>query len=133
MKREIQFRGKRELGKEWVYGDLLRFKWDTYIWTSDALEPWNARLVDPDTVGWYTGLTDKNGTRIFEGDVLRYVGGDKEVLCVIQWADGSAGFWMKERKTGAFGPMDRWESCRERWEVIGNIWDNPELLEGESQ
>ena len=86
--------------------------------------------VDPETVGQYTGLTDKNGTRIFEGDIVagavhwleRYKNG------VVAFRDGSFGLiWHRGdiEQFNAFTGM-----CNVEYEVIGNIHDNPELLEG---
>ena len=85
-------------------------------------------FVDPETVGQYTGLTDKNGKRIFEGDVcLNTKTGE---IVAVKWSGVFAGFvWHKPKKENSklfdFGELYR---VSDKFEVIGNIHDNPELL-----
>lgn len=125
--REILFRGKRVDNGEWVYGMLCDGK-IVYILSGVVeaneeyicIEVWNP--VIPETVGQYTGLDDKNGQRIFEGDVLIF-DGDR---FVISWNDERCGFRMD------YWMFDEQYDLSELWptsEIIGNIHDNPELVE----
>ena len=125
--REIKFRGKRIDNGEWVYGafvpDALETP-DNDLITWGFIRRYNRDIgkmetieVARESVGQYTGLCDKNGNEIYEGDILRY--SDGEILGV-----------AFDNKTAQFTTKTRWlwtiiDVC----EVIGNIHDNPELLE----
>ena len=135
MIREILFRGKRTDNSEWVKGyylnqrESLTDKKACYIATNNGYG-FNYISVDPSTVGQYTGLTDKNGTRIFEGDIIEIVDIFNETIRgVVYWCNGA--FWA-----GCTTP-DGNESFHgigylpvECAHIIGNIYDNPELLKG---
>lgn len=146
--REILFRGKRIDNGEWVEGDLIQLHdGRKYIVNNrfgaciddkgnfiNTEEPFVCQ-VDPATVGQYTGLTDKNGRRIFEGDILkedyRYRG--KHVLHLVGFGESSFGTkrFVSGKLSDIFIPFDDCENpmCAEReTEVIGNVHDNPELL-----
>lgn len=128
MEREILFRGKASNGR-WVYGSLVvSKKIDPAIYfniSKGVAEVLDWCYVKPDTVGQYTGLKDKNGNKIFEGDVV--IIGEKLKAKVIYY-DGA--FRMQSEfsptpiDTTDMGYMMREFSVR----VIGNIHDNPELI-----
>lgn len=123
--REIKFRGKRVDNGEWVYGDYHRRADNVH--TIIAMEPdkygkvfYALNQVIPYTVGQFTGLLDKNGTEMYEGDIYRFDHPDSinEVSYCI--GGGFAGF--------DFSPAFTNGNKLTNIEVIGNIHDNPELL-----
>lgn len=83
----------------------------------------------PDTVGQFTGLTDKNGKKIFEGDICRFYGDDGYSDYAVFWDDTTSQWTVRQIDLEAMDVLDSYfaECC----EVIGNIHDNPELLEGD--
>lgn len=128
--REIIFRGKRLDNGEWVEGyfakkvdPLLSGVTYCFIIGWDGSFCWNQK-VDPATVGQYTGLRDKNGKRIFEGDILEYLIDKREPHFYVVF-DNSA--WCKRDSIGTQSEL--LDFVPHRWKVIGNIHDNPELLE----
>lgn len=135
--RDILFRGKRVDNSEWVEGSLMIDKVVDMclIYPFEEYFPWVlSYVVLPSTVGQYTGLTDKNGKKIFEGDIVQY---QPEYWCeplqsvVEYYADkwNYPAFDLKDHNYTANGLQSAHEEggC----EVIGNIHDNPELLEKE--
>lgn len=124
--REILFRGKRVDNGEWVYGNYHNHSIEKSISFYKVFvgTPMTMYAVIPESIGQYTGLKDKNGKRIFEGDVIK----DDKHLYLIEWyaGDFDAGFL----------PFICSENCRAvrscNCEIIGDIHDNPELLEGEN-
>lgn len=138
--REILFRGKRTDNGKWTYGYLFCIWERTYLcWGTTNNVP-NMKEVIPETVGQFTGLTDKNGKKIFEGDIVKLTDdyNDFEWKAVVVFGnpggaycwgwnflpiDGYKGttdilMWVEMEATGAY--------C----EIIGNIHDNPELMKG---
>ena len=135
MMREILFRGKRLDNGEWVYGFYChvprgRLDRDEHLIQTVKKSGKMGMLhcVDPSTVGQYTGLLDKNGTRIFEGDVVRCGTGR---ICKVTFtvSPGFIGFDLVP--VGGFDapPPNKWLLFADT-EIIGNIHDNQELLEG---
>lgn len=139
--REILFRGKRIDNGEWIYGDLRQYsKKHIGIYSFELQQI--VRGIDPSTVGQYTGLKDKNGKRIFEGDMFEDRREDMYAVVIfkdgcfrLEWY-GITGAWMEygfDECGGGWGKVE----CEsfdmyhiESFEIIGNIHDNPEVLEG---
>ena len=126
---EILFRGKRLDNGEWVTGNLFVSDTDsrTHILVGSRIFTieWE---VDPSTIGQYTGLKDKNGKRIFEGDVAKVMQGKDKDIAYVGFENGA---FMLYPKTGNIYERTLWSYWYNDWdvEVIGNITDNPELLE----
>ena len=134
MNREILFRakhihaisGNEHLDRTWVHGYLSD---KDYIYDK-SLE--GEFLVDEDTICQYTGLTDKNGKKIFEGDIVRYgevCGEVKFGLHESNWQIGkyNQGFFVTFPKEYLLrNELGYW---RNKIVVVGNVFDNPELLE----
>ena len=125
--REILFRGKIiELCKyqgQWLEGFFGSDNGKTFIAIQNE-NGLNGYFCDSKTVGQYTGLTDKNGTRIFEGDIVKTSHGGSTYYAKIEWDDGS--FWVTNHDIQM--PSYISEVSKTYLEVIGNIHDNPELL-----
>lgn len=150
--REFVFRGKPKIEAEYkvlrelyeddckngfVYGSLIVDCNKCYICTEIIQVRsgiWNyittAIEVIPETVGEYTGLTDKNGTKIFEGDILRLAYHPEEDV-IIEWHDGRFSFRKRNRpKDYGYESLCCVQITVSCLRVIGNIHDNPELLKG---
>lgn len=137
MKREIKFRGKRNNGK-WAYGSLVyseNIQPAIYFEVGKgAARSFDWCYVDPDTVGQFTGMRDKNEVKIFEGDIVRVCDEDEDDIdigvvkyieaygkYVVVYSQESGNWFDFEDTDGGFMAAD----CSE---VIGNIYDNPDLL-----
>lgn len=147
--REILFRGKRKSDKEWVYGyyiqtnDFLDERKHDLIFETNSVnyprgEIAGVHEVDPQTVCQFTGLTDRNGVKIFEGDIIK-VDDDFDTfgkmageIREVWFKDG--GFRLKPKYPSSIARGDRgyWMEDGVDYEVIGNVHDNPELRGGSS-
>lgn len=144
MSREILFRGKTEKGKwiegfytmldedgdgQWIEHYILTGNSDKFYGSGTCRETFEKAEVLPGTVGQFTGLLDKNGTRIFQGDVVKRIFvyehlQEVEQVWEVYWGQRC---WMKRKYNGIGFSFDSIEARDS--EVIGNIHDNPELLE----
>lgn len=135
--REILFRGK-DIKGNWYEGLLTHnIAKDEWYISNKAGIP-TAYQVRPETLGQYTGLTDKNGIRIFEGDIIK-VDDDFDTfgkmageIREVWFKDGGFRLKPKYPSTIARGDRGYWMEDGADFEVIGNVWDNPELLGGDS-
>nr|DAY01411.1 MAG TPA: YopX protein [Caudoviricetes sp.] len=125
--REILFRGERTDNGKWINDSETYIRDGDGIWLSD--EDLHVVTVREDTLGRYTGMRDKNGKKIFEGDIVRHV---KSKLFTVKWDGVFAKFILSEliKPKKATRPSDDLFMVNRYYEVIGNIFDNPELLEG---
>ena len=127
--REILFRGKWKNSGEWVYGNLFNpDKVDTP--TQICIGTYIARTcyeIDPETVGQFTGLTDKNGRKIFEGDIVERGGR----IWLVEYSNKYGQFMITTYTEKGISWSRSFDLIPPDWcEVIGNIYDNPELLKG---
>lgn len=158
--REILFRGKRKDNGNWVWGNLFipdipDTPTQICIGTNVVRITYD---IDPSTIGQYTGLTDKNGKKIFEGDIVQYnTYDDFDCQSVVKFGeykqDGSGGEYSARKCIGFYVEVDNFtcpdwcenepecfsdyrkqqniKEVAQECEVIGNIHDNPEMVEVE--
>ncbi|WP_287677642.1 YopX family protein [Bacteroides sp.] len=126
MNRKIKFRGKTE-SNQFIFGDLIQYEnGDTAIWEKEitgygyeATQISNRTKVDNGTIGQFTGLHDKNGKEIYEGDIIS----NESYKGIVVYKNGS--FVLDLGKSCGCVYL----FCLDSLLVIGNIYDNPELLE----
>lgn len=129
--REIEFRGKRLKDNKWIHGfyhnetsivspATNRKRTAHHIYRQDI-----DALVKPETVGQYTGVKDKNGRKIFEGDIVTYNIQNDKHRSEVYYYDG--GFCIKNSTIEGLCLVQHYQDMEV--EVIGNIHDNPQLLE----
>lgn len=120
MSRDILFKAKRKDNGEWVEGDLFH-TYANRVFIAKMSHN-NMHEVIHDTICQYTGLTDKNGNTIWENDIIQYK--DIKALGKVEYIEDS--FYLKYVYDCKQYIGGMWN----KFEVIGNIFDNPELLEG---
>lgn len=141
MSKEILFKAKRIDNGEWVEGFYFCMVHDDGRHVHHFILPLGVDLslgtpiekiqveVDPETVCQYTGLTDKNGNKIFEGDIVK-IPDDEDEIYTIEWDNDTARFVILQRGSVMCDFDNYWGY---EIKVIGNIFDNPELLDGSAE
>lgn len=150
--REILFRGKRVDNGEWIRGDLITTPFirnetqqniiyilditkADYDCFEDLVEDNGIFEVDPETVCQYTGLIDKNGKKIFENDIIECKRSNQHFRSQIEWDSTCGGFMFQDTKEGSAVGLDAILSygIYNDFKLIGNIFDNSELLKGDKE
>jgi uncharacterized phage protein (TIGR01671 family) len=132
--RTIKFRGKSKKTGEWIIGYYLKNRGIDFVCPDEFAngKTWEDYEVIPETVDQFTGLLDKNGKEIYEGDIIRsYDSENNPIIHSISWDNQKACYVATMPQSPLLGGsidkdwMDEFEK-----EVIGNVFDNPELLKG---
>ena len=132
MNRTIKFRGKNLYNNEWIFSDLIQYESGEMAIFSKKLsqygcettEMFNRSKVIPETVGQFTGLLDKNGKEIYEGDILNN-GQRNYFVC---WNSERGAWWLKNKDLIYTTPLG---FLSIELFVVGNIYDNPDLIKEE--
>lgn len=136
--REIKFRGFNRKNRKWLHGYYFVNRGEHFIVTDGTADPFSAHedyIIDPDTLGQFTGLNDRNGKEIYEGDIVKFH--------FMTSNSCSTKLFPTEKFFGKIttdkynllsifsnGMKIHIENAIKYGEIIGNIHDNPELLEG---
>ncbi len=133
--REYLFHGKRKNINKWVEGTGIFFDGiNTWLFSHDSTRPveydMEKFIVEPESVGQYTGMADKNGKKIFEGDILD----TPDRLIKVVWLKGNAQFDLEFVRYAHDKIITNFSGIEMRdlkeYEVVGNVFENKDLLEG---
>lgn len=130
--RVIKFRAQDIASNKWLFGDIRHHKNDVCIFEQGGNR---GEQVKPETIGQYTGLVDRNGLEIYEGDFINYDGSTWGG--VVQWHPNGY-FFINDSYGKKYPRCDSYRSLGDMLDgrpliVVGNIYDNKELLKGEQE
>lgn len=121
--REIKFRGVDIADGKWIYGSLVKVGKDYHILGGGETEAHDYNIVDEESIGQFTGLRDKNGREVYEGDMFKFINGD---IMYVKWVKEYVEFELMDANTETTN-LNIWFA--EDTEVIGNIFENKDLIE----
>lgn len=128
--RTIKFRGFNAKNSKWLYGSHIINRGKHFVAPDEFADDktWEDYEVEPETIGQFTGLTDKKGNEIYEGDIVLY-NGNKRVV-----EHEECTFGLSHHENGfPFEPFCKLPIPLRKCVVVGNIHDNPELMKGGEQ
>jgi uncharacterized phage protein (TIGR01671 family) len=147
---QIKFRGKRKDNGEWIYGYFVMIKNAYFIiehednlcfgdmYSSDLVDMFSSNIVNPDTIGQYTGTKDKNDVEIYENDIIEFSYKDTNYIVKIFWDKNDLTYkieYLSKSNLNFCNFATLYKSQKKsaleksKIKVIGNIYDNPELLQ----
>lgn len=127
--REILFRGKTKEDGKWVYGGIFFFNGATFIVCEEKIGLPKVKEVEETSIGQFTNILDKNGTKVFEGDIISYfsIWYGRDIFATVEYCEGYPPYMCRTMLSPA--PYPLMYRCEDGdFRVVGNIIDDPNIL-----